>query len=143
VLEGFARETRTVVCYESSHRIAEALEDIVAALGSERRLALARELTKIHEQVVTGTAAELRHWLAADANHSLGEFVLLIAGAPEEREPEQVSVTVDELLRTLLGAMGVSEAARVAAGLSGLKKNALYERALQLQAQADHDPHAG
>ncbi len=135
VLEGLARETRTVVCYESSHRIAEALQDVMAVLGSERRIALARELTKIHEQVVAGTALEVRDWLAADANHSLGEFVLLIAAAPQEREPERISVTVDELLRALLGAMGVSEAARVAAGLSGLKKNALYERALRLQAE--------
>ncbi|HXG28319.1 MAG TPA: 16S rRNA (cytidine(1402)-2'-O)-methyltransferase [Nevskiales bacterium] len=135
VLEGFARETRTVVCYESSHRIAEALDDVVAALGGERRLALARELTKIHEQVVAGTAAELRDWLAADADRSLGEFVLLIAGAPEQRHADQITVTVDDLLKALLGAMSVSEAARVAAGLSGLKKNALYERALQLQAQ--------
>jgi 16S rRNA (cytidine1402-2'-O)-methyltransferase len=134
VLEGFLRETRTVVCYESSHRIADALDDIVAVLGPERRMAIARELTKIHEQVVGGTTAEMRDWLMADPNHRLGEFVVLIAGAAEQRDPDQVNVTVDELLKALLGAMSVSEAARVAAGLSGLKKNALYERALQLQA---------
>jgi 16S rRNA (cytidine1402-2'-O)-methyltransferase len=97
-------------------------------------MASARELTKIHEQVVPGSAAELRDWLAADPDHGLGEFVLLIAGAPEMRDPDQVTVAVDELLKALLGSMSVSEAARVAAGLSGLKKNALYERALQLQA---------
>lgn len=134
VLESFQHETRTVVCYESSHRIAEALNDVITVLGPERRLGLARELTKIHEQVVTGTAAELRDWLAADPDRSLGEFVLLIAGVPEEHDPDRVNVTVDALLAALLGAMSVSEAARVAAGLSGLKKNALYERALQLQA---------
>jgi 16S rRNA (cytidine1402-2'-O)-methyltransferase len=133
VLEGFARETRTVVCYESSHRIAEALKDVVTALGPERRLALARELTKIHEQVVMGTAAELSDWLAADPDRSLGEFVLLIAGIVEVRDPDQVTVTVDALLGALLGSTSVSEAARVAAGLSGLKKNALYERALLLK----------
>lgn len=132
VLESFARETRTVVCYESSHRIAESLDDVIAALGAERRVAVARELTKIHEQVASGTAAELRDWLATDPNHSLGEFVLLIAGVEDERDPDQVTVTVDALLTALLGHMSVSEAARVAAGLSGLKKNALYERALQL-----------
>lgn len=134
LLESFARETRTVVCYESSHRIAETLDDVVSALGAERRIAVARELTKIHEQVASGTAAELREWLAADPNRSLGEFVLLIGGVIEERDPDQVTVTVDALLTALLGAMSVSEAARIAAGLSGLKKNALYERALQLQA---------
>jgi 16S rRNA (cytidine1402-2'-O)-methyltransferase len=132
VLQGFLQEPRTVVCYESSHRIAEALDDVIAALGADRRLGLARELTKIHEQVVSGTAAELRDWLGADPNHSLGEFVLLIAGVAQGRDPDRVSVTVDELLATLLESMGVSEAARVAAGLSGLKKNALYERALAL-----------
>jgi 16S rRNA (cytidine1402-2'-O)-methyltransferase len=135
VLEGFLHETRTVICYESSHRIAECLEDLVAVLGPGRQLGLARELTKIHEQVVVRSAAELRDWLAADPDRSLGEFVLLIAGMPEQRDPDQVTVTVDELLGALLGSMGVSEAARVAAGLSGLKKNALYERALQLQGQ--------
>lgn len=135
VLEGFLHESRTVVCYESSHRIAGALEDAVAILGPERRLAIARELTKVHEQVVTGTAVELRGWLAADTDHGLGEFVLLIAGVPQARDPDRINVTVDELLRALLNAMTVSEAARVAAGLSGLKKNALYERALQLHGQ--------
>jgi 16S rRNA (cytidine1402-2'-O)-methyltransferase len=139
VLAGFLRESRTAVCYESSHRIAECLADVSTVLGPERRIGLARELTKIHEQVVSGTVSEVRDWLAADLNRSLGEFVLLIAGVPEERNPDQVTVTVDELLKALLGAMSVSEAARVAAGLSGLKKNALYERALQLQA-ARRDP---
>jgi 16S rRNA (cytidine1402-2'-O)-methyltransferase len=139
VLEGFARENRTVVCYESSHRIAEALEDVIAALGSERRLGLARELTKIHEQVVTGTATELRDWLAIDPDRSLGEFVLLIAGVPEEQDADKVTVTVDELLTALLNSMSVKEAARVAAGLSGLKKNTLYDRALHLKEQQPGD----
>lgn len=133
-LEAFREESRTVVCYESTHRIVDALDDIVTALGAGRGLGLARELTKIHEQVVTGTAAELRQWIGADPDRSLGEFVLMIAGVPEARDPDRVNVTVDELLAALLEGLGVSEAARIAARLSGLKKNALYERALQLAA---------
>lgn len=133
VLVSFLHEARTMVCYESSHRIKESIEDVIAALGAERRVAVARELTKIHEELASGTALEIRDWLAADPNHSLGEFVLLIAGVAEEHDPDHVTVSVDDLLKALLGAMSVSEAARVAAGLSGLKKNALYERALQLQ----------
>lgn len=132
VLGHFLRESRTVVCYESSHRIEAALQDVLVCLGADRQLGIARELTKLHEQVVTGTAAELNAWLQADPDRRLGEFVLLIGGVEEERDPDRVNVTVDELLRALLNAMSVSEAARVAAGLSGLKKNALYERALQL-----------
>lgn len=139
VLARFLHESHTVVCYESSHRIAAALKDIMECLGNERPLGIARELTKLHEQVVTGTAAELSAWLAADADRGLGEFVLLIGGVAEASDPDRVNVTVDELLGALLNAVTVSEAARVAAGLSGLKKNALYERALQLAASRSPD----
>lgn len=133
VLESFVRESRTVVCFESSHRIEETLDDCAAVFDTERRIGIARELTKIHEEVRTGTIAELRDWLAADAHRKLGEFVLMIAGVRQNDDPDQVTVSVDNLLKALLGAMSVSEVARVAAQLSGLKKNALYERALQLQ----------
>jgi 16S rRNA (cytidine1402-2'-O)-methyltransferase len=136
-LDEFLHETRTVVCYESSHRIHETLADIVAVFGADRRIGIARELTKLHEELVVDSAAKIREWLDADPDRGRGEFVLMIAGVPSRGEVQSVVVGVDDLLTALLDSVPVSEASKLAARISGLKKNALYERALQLQADKD------
>jgi 16S rRNA (cytidine1402-2'-O)-methyltransferase len=81
-LEGLRAERRTVVFYESPHRIVESLADVEAALGPERRIVLARELTKLHEEFLRGTVAEVRAKLA-DRPGLRGEMVLLLGGAVE------------------------------------------------------------
>ena len=128
-LQDLAAETRTLIFYESSHRIADCVDAIAAALGGERRLCLARELTKLYEDSITAPAAEVAAWIRADANRERGEFVLVCAGAPAQDgngEGERV-------LRVLLRELGASQAARLAAEISGQRKNELYALALRLK----------
>lgn len=132
-LETLAAETRTLILYESSHRIADTARDLAGLFGT-RQVCLARELTKLHEQSVTLPAAELPDWLAADANRERGEFVLLLEGAQTEQTPAQADA--ERILRLLLAELPVSAAARIAAEISGGRKKDLYDLALKLQRDA-------
>jgi len=127
-LETVRAETRTLIFYESSHRIDETLNDALAVFGGERRAALARELTKLFETVVDGTLAELAARVAADADQRRGEFVLLVAGAAEDVDAARLleGQRVFDLLRRELPP---SRAAKVAAEITGAPRKALYEGA--------------
>ena len=120
---------QTLIFYESSHRIAETLDDLVAELGPERRVCLAREITKRFEQSVLLPASELVAWLAADSNRGRGEFVLVIEGAPAASAGKTEQL---RLLRVLLKELSPAKAARVAAELTGARKNELYALAMEL-----------
>lgn len=124
-------EPRTVVCYESSHRIAATAADLAAVLGEQRLLVIARELTKMHEQSVELPAGELAAWLAADDNRRRGEFVLMIAGAPVVDKPVS-EISLDALLAELLPVAGTKKAAAIAARLTGVARNQAYARALAM-----------
>jgi 16S rRNA (cytidine1402-2'-O)-methyltransferase len=118
-----------VVLYEAPHRIAETLEDLCERFGAEREVLIARELTKKFEQVVRVTLGKALAWLAEDANRQQGEFVLVLAaGAPREADVAQA----EKILRVLLEALPPSEAARLAARITGLPKGALYRSALAM-----------
>ena len=123
-LTRLASEPRTLIFYESSHRIQECLDDAIAVFGSQRHAVLARELSKLFETVLDGSLADLRAHLAADANQRKGEFVLLIHGAAEAAD-----ANVSEGLRlyaTLKDHLPPSTAAKLAAELSGAPRKALY-----------------
>lgn len=124
-LQTLLAETRTLICYESSHRIVEALEDCIAVLGAERRAVVARELTKLFETVLDGSLAELHARIAGDAEQQRGEFVLLIAGAAEDADAARLAEgrRVFELLRAELPP---GRAAKLASEISGAPRNALY-----------------
>lgn len=126
-----ATEARTVICYESSHRVVAAVRDIAAICGYERPLALARELTKLHEQSVQLPAAALADWLTADDNRRRGEFVLLLAGA-EPAPTSTYAVDLELLLTKLLANLLPREAARIATELTGAPRNRVYDLALAL-----------
>jgi len=130
-LQEFLHEPRTVVVYESSHRIGDSLADLVAVLGGVRRICLARELTKRFEESFTATAAEVLAWQAADAHRSLGEFVLVIGGAPAASDDASSQANAERVLRLLLGELAPSRAARLAAEITGASRKALYEIALR------------
>jgi 16S rRNA (cytidine1402-2'-O)-methyltransferase len=134
-LAALAGETRTMIVYESSHRIADALADIAAVLGSERPLCLARELTKLYEQSHRATAADMLAWLQADPHRSRGEFVLVIGGAPANDDPRDAEG--ERVLKLLLKELPASRAARLAAEISGARKKELYALALQLGGDSD------
>jgi len=130
-LAALADETRTLLVYESSHRIQRSVADIAATMGAQRAVGLCRELTKLHEQSVVLGAADLLDWLGADDNRRRGEFVLVIAGAPViERAAAQIDL--DRLLGELLALTGTKQAAKAAARLTGLATNDIYARALEL-----------
>lgn len=133
-LQQLASEPRTLILYESSHRIVEAMSDICSQLGPERELCLCRELSKRFEESHSGSAAEVLSWLKADDNHQRGEFVLVIAGAAEDVAAQH---DADRLLKVLLTELSPARAARVAAELGSGRKQALYRRALELSG-AEH-----
>lgn len=129
--ERLVQEPRTLIFYESTHRIVESLADMVAVFGAGREAVYARELTKQFETVRHATLGELATWIAAEANQQRGEAVVLVHGAtPVEGGLDENTAHV---LRVLLGALPVSQAAALAAEITGRKKNELYELALKFR----------
>ncbi|HNP64782.1 MAG TPA: 16S rRNA (cytidine(1402)-2'-O)-methyltransferase [Woeseiaceae bacterium] len=129
-LAELASEQRTMIFYESVHRIAECLDDLVDAFGDSRPAFVGRELSKIHEQCVRESLGELKRRIDDGSIVGKGEFVLVVGGASEAAGSGH---DADRLLSELLPHMPAKEAAKVASRLTGLKKNALYERLLELK----------
>ncbi len=129
-LKNLANEHRTLVIYESVHRIAECLADMVDVFGPERPAFIGRELTKMHEQCVQASLGVLRRQVEDRSIVSKGEFVIVVAGAAEKQESP---LEIDRLLRALSPHLSAKDAAKVAAEATGLKRNALYERLLQIR----------
>ena len=130
-LAALAREARTLVFYEAPHRLSEVLDDMVQAFSGERHAVVARELTKRFESVYAGPLAQLRAHAMSDADMSRGELVIVIAGA-EQVASSQAFLDAQQLLQALLEDLSPAQAAKIAARVSGLKRNHLYELALQL-----------
>ncbi len=128
-LTKLAHHPQALVFYEAPHRIVETTRALADALGGERQILIARELTKLHESLHRCTLAEAPSWLEADANRQRGEFVLVVEGAPEQ---EKAADAHDALLTTLLEKLSVKSTARIAATLTGASRHALYERALSI-----------
>jgi 16S rRNA (cytidine1402-2'-O)-methyltransferase len=123
-LQGLVAEARTMVFYESAHRIEECLADMVLIFGGAREAVLAREITKLFETVLDGELALIAEKVASDPNQRKGEFVLVISGAPEDenaalREGRRLYAKLSEVLKP-------SQAAKIAAELSGAPRKALY-----------------
>jgi 16S rRNA (cytidine1402-2'-O)-methyltransferase len=129
-LKALAGETRTLMFYESSHRIGECV-DAIAEIFPARQLCLARELTKLFEQSITATATEVAAWLKQDSNRSRGEFVLVLEGA-EASDAQADDVEATRILRVLMQELGASQAAKLAAEITGRRKNELYALATRL-----------
>ncbi|PAV26049.1 16S rRNA (cytidine(1402)-2'-O)-methyltransferase [Tamilnaduibacter salinus] len=126
-------DPRTLVFYESPHRIAGTLDAIVEHVGPERELVVARELTKAFETFYQGTAQVVRDQMLADDHGHRGEFVLMLAGQVPSEVPAGPGPDADQMLRVLLRDLPVKKAARIASELSGVPKNQLYQRALALK----------
>lgn len=122
-----------LVFYEAPHRIAETLADLAELLEPQRELVIARELTKLFEQIARMPLAEGPAWLAADPNRCRGEFVLLVSAPPPAGE---LPLEATRALKLLLSELPLKQAVRIAAEISGAPKNALYELALALKNEA-------
>lgn len=129
-LEALAGEPRTLVLLESAHRIRHALADLVTVFGAQREAVLARELTKRFETIRADLLGSLQAWLEQDPNQCKGEFVVLLAGAPMPAATD--GDEVERVLSVLLAQLPVSQAAALAAELTGAPRNRLYRRALAL-----------
>ena len=139
-LESLAAEPRTLVLYESPHRVPDMLEDCAAAFGGERGAMLAREITKLHETAYRGSLAELEARARADADVARGEIVLLIAGAPRQDAGEQGADghggALDRVLKILLAELPLKQAARLGALIADVRDNESYKRALHLKQES-------
>jgi len=132
VLEELKAQIVTLVFYEAPHRVLDSVADMAVVLGPERRLTIARELTKTFETFHRCALSEAVAWLQSDPNQQRGEFVLLVEPAPVA-ESAEISEEAERTLTLLLAELPLKQAVKLAAEISGAKKNALYERALQLQ----------
>jgi len=122
-----------LVFYEAPHRIVECVEDLSAALGEERSLVIARELTKMFEEIHRCRLGDAAEWLRGNADRQRGEFVLVVeAGAA--REP---AADWEPMLVALLEEMPLARAVKLVCKLTGAKKNAVYDRALALRGSGE------
>ena len=136
MLATFAPLPAALVFYEAPHRVADTLRELGQALEGPRMLTIARELTKTFETIARMPLADAPMWLAADANRSRGEFVLIVDAAPAQARAEAISTEASALLEALLTELPPSRAARVAAKLTGLPRDLLYEHALTLKPES-------
>lgn len=120
-----AQDARTLIFYESPHRILDTLDDMLLELGEERHVVLARELTKTFETIHGAPLGELILWLAQDKNRVRGEMVLLIAGYRVEKET--LPLDAIKALKLISKELPLKKAAAITAELFGVKKNALYK----------------
>jgi len=132
-LEQVKEESRTLIFYEAPHRILECLQDMQAVFGDERPALLARELTKTFETLKGMPLAELAAWVASDSNQQRGECVVLVAGWQAPEGEDAVSAEAVRVLNLLLAEMPLKRAAALAAEITGVRKNLLYQVALEQQ----------
>jgi 16S rRNA (cytidine1402-2'-O)-methyltransferase len=135
-LAELAAESRTLVFYESPHRVVDALEDCAEAFGRERPAVVAREISKLHETAYRGTLGELLARAREDPDIARGEIVLLIAGAParpDEGAADGHGGALDRVLGVLMAELPLKQAAGLAARITGARDNETYKRALRLK----------
>ena len=132
-LQALKQETRTLVFYEAPHRIVATLTSLRDIFGEQRLITLVRELTKMYETIRRDTAQALLKWVSANPEQQKGECVLVVEGSKVIVNSRLVEVEVEALLSSLLNKMSLKDAAQLAAEITGRKKNALYEQALNLQ----------
>jgi len=130
MIEALAAETRTLVFYEAPHRLAQCLADLATGFGAGREAAIAREISKKFETVYRGTLATLAERAVTDADMTRGEIVIVVDGAVPRDDAEAGLAAAENVLRVLLEELPVSQAAKLAARITGRGRNELYELAL-------------
>ncbi|HTQ98336.1 MAG TPA: 16S rRNA (cytidine(1402)-2'-O)-methyltransferase [Candidatus Acidoferrum sp.] len=130
-LQEVQQEIRSLVFYEAPHRIEECLQDMVDAFGADREATLLRELTKTFETIVPASLGKLLELVKADENQRKGEIVLVVAGA--DKASTQTEADAEKVLKILLSELPVRQASALAAKITGVKKNRLYDLALSWQ----------
>ena len=126
-----AKQSATLVFYESCHRIVDSLNDMREVLGGQRRVLLAREISKTFETLYRADLTSLCEWVQSDANQQKGEFVLVVEGAVEQSSGANLDVS--HVLAILLAELPLKQACSLAVKLTGEKKNKVYKMALEQQ----------
>jgi 16S rRNA (cytidine1402-2'-O)-methyltransferase len=132
MLDSMKNSSATLVFYEAPHRIRETIAAMAGAFEPSRQIVIARELSKVFEQIHRCPMSEAVSWLTSDPNHQRGEFVVLVEAAPTHDNED-----LDEAIRVLdilLEACSVSQAAALTSRITGMKKNQLYDLALTRKA---------
>jgi 16S rRNA (cytidine1402-2'-O)-methyltransferase len=129
-LQALADLSVPLVFYEAPHRIKATVTAMQEMWGGERNIIIARELTKRFEEIHRCRLSQALAWLEATPEHSKGEFVLVVEG--KNKDTEHISAA-DKVLKPLLAALPTKQAVQLAAEITGLGRNALYERALSLK----------
>lgn len=128
-LRALVNESRTIIFYESPHRILDLLLDMQEVLGGERMLVIARELTKKFETIREGTVNDLIEWVKSDENQQRGEIVVLLEGTKIKENPDEIK----KILSILLESLPVKQAVDLTTKITGQRKNDVYALALQLK----------
>lgn len=124
-------EPRTMIFYESTHRLLDTLHDMQTIWGSDRQIVLAKELTKTWETIVHFSIKDLIEWLAEDSNRQKGEFVLIAEGV--SKTDDVIDAKAINTLKLLLNELPLKKAAAITAEIYGVKKNQLYQLGLTFQ----------
>ena len=131
-LEELKNDTRTIIFYESPHRLIKTINELTKIFGANRPTVLARELTKKFETIYSANLDAIQKWLTVDPNHQKGEFVILIHGACKGDRRVALDRRVAQILKILLTELPVKQAAHLTAQITGESKNKLYKIALTL-----------
>ena len=134
-LDALKNEKRSMIFYEAPHKLRATLDDLCAAFGGERRISLSRELTKLHEETLRMTFAEAVAYFAETAPR--GEFVMIVEGAPdvvdEDAEDDRMARALNAVQKRIENGETLKDAVKMVSADLGVKKNALYQLALEAQ----------
>ena len=134
VYESVSDYSGTTIFYESVHRITASLVDLKTILGADREIVLARELTKQYETILKGSVSEMLDWLEENADKIRGEYVLLIRGkTSNDEDDDKAEIGAKKLIVILLKVLPIKQVAKTASEITGIKKNKLYDWALEIQ----------
>ena len=126
-LETLCAYSQAVIYYEAKHRIRDMLEDLQSVCGACRRVIIARELTKIHEQIVSGSISSVRKQFDESSIPIKGEFVVVVEGATDSKQVNFEEQKVRILFENIAAYMSHKDSVRLAREISDLPKNTLYE----------------
>lgn len=135
-LEAVRDEVRTLLFYEAPHRIQATLGDMAEVFGEQRQAVVARELTKTYETIHGDSLGALCQWVAADDNQQRGEMVVLVHGA-QAADTSSLDAAAEHVLTVLLQELPLKQAVALAVKITGLKRNALYQRAVEMSADSN------
>lgn len=130
-LTTLVNETRTMIFYESTHRLLDTLQDMQTVFGTDKQIVLAKELTKTWETIVSYPVNQLINWLNEDVTRQKGEFVLIVEG--HTKSDKDIDPNVINTLKLLVKELPLKKAASITAEIYGLKKNQLYQIGLSFE----------